>query len=141
MRALRPGILAVLAIAAIVGTIRITYQWPLSAGIDFYQFWVGGQEAGRVDDFYSPATRVHVGEQYVQRAHAETSPRLRAVAEFRRDMEWFSTPLQYSFFSIFGGRYDNDLSLFQFLCLIAFVAGFAILAFALRLDWLRALLL
>lgn len=141
MRFARPIAIAFLAIAAVVGTIGVSRAWQASAGIDFYQFWVGGQVAGRVDDFYSVSTRVRIGEEYVRRSADESSARMKAVAQFRRDMEWYSTPFQYTMFSVFGGDYDDALSIFQLLCLVSFIAAFAILAHALGLTLLRALLL
>src|SRR5215472_2307516 len=83
-----------------------------SAGVDFYQFWVGGQILAQPQhaSLYSDDGRASLGAEFLQRARASSSPRQKAVAEYRQKLETYSSPLLYSFFKWGStGDYDRDL--------------------------------
>ncbi len=90
-------------------------SWP---GIDFYQFWLVGRalREGRVENPYAPEVRTELGEQGFQDAlrragpEAQKNPPLELqVANYRRQLETFSTPLLYGTFgALASGDYPRD---------------------------------
>lgn len=110
----------------------LTNLWLLaraSAGIDFYQMWAGPRIAREVQDFYAPAVRDRMGEEYLRRAVIEEpSSRRVAVARFRRRLETVSTPSLYLLYVPFLGSYEHDLLLFQLLMFASFLLWLAFVA-------------
>ena len=107
-------------LAALLALVSIGQIWGLSReapGLDFYQFWVGAQVAGRsdLDDFYSEESADRLGAEYLQRALVEGgSERRIAMAQRRRHLEFYSTPFLYSMFRLFvSGSYESDLWRYQ----------------------------
>jgi hypothetical protein len=125
----RLPIIGLLVILGISGSTSLWLRARSSAGIDFYQMWVGARVAGDVTDFYGPATGGRVGAEYVQRAMTEErSARRVAVARHRQQLEWVSTPLLFTLYAPFRGTYERDLLLFQVLELMALMAAVGLLA-------------
>ena len=121
-------LLALLLVVAGVGNLLTIAR--RSAGMDFYQFWVGARVAGRADvpHFYDEATRIRIGEEYVARARNEEPSQKRiAVAQYRQHMESFGTPLLYAIFFPFHGTYERDLLLYSLLLLAALVVAIPLL--------------
>ena len=120
------------ALAALIAVTGIAGLWSdmrAVPGIDFYQMWIGARMARETTDFYAPATRARMGEEYLRRAVTEEqSPRRLAVARFRRDLQVLSTPFLYLVFAPFRGTYERDLLLFQILMLLAFASWVALFA-------------
>ncbi len=106
--------------------------------------WVGPRVARETRNFYAPATRARMGEEYVRRAVTEErSPRRLVVARYRKNLELLSTPFLYTIFSPFRGTYERDLFFFQIIVLASFIAwvtlfartcGYGIVATLLLLD-------
>lgn len=126
------GRTSAIALAILLGMTGAVSFWSTaraSAGIDFYQMWIGGRMARETRRFYAPETRERMGEHYRREAVEEGgSPRFIAVATYRRNLEVLSTPLLYTLYSPLRGSYERDLLLFQivvFLSLLAWVALFA----------------
>ena len=118
-------------LAALLAVLSLGEAWRLSRqapGLDFYQFWVGAQVAGRADleNFYSEESATRLGAEFLQRARVEEGSRRRlAIAEHRQHLEFYSTPFLYSTFGLFaGGTYERDLLRFQ---LVSLACGFAAL--------------
>jgi hypothetical protein len=121
-------IIALLLVLGLAGLMTLWFRARSSAGIDFYQMWVGARVAGQTPDFYSPSTAARVGEEYLRLAETEErSVRRLAVARYRRQLELVSTPFLYTLYAPFGGTYERDLLLFQLGSLLSFVAAIAIL--------------
>ena len=104
--------------------------WDLgrrSPGLDFYQFWVVAQVAGRDDvpNVYGDEARARVGEEFIQRSLSdEDSERRRVAARPWRVLVPLGTPLLYAAFRpLSGGSYEGDYEWFRLVSLIACVAG------------------
>jgi len=125
----KAAVVVLLLILAMTGLVALWSLGRSSAGIDFYQMWVGPRIAREVQDFYAPATRARMGEEYVRRAKAEepSSVRRLAVAGYRRNLELLSTPFLYLLYAPLRGTYEDDLVIFQALAILAFAAWAALL--------------
>ena len=118
-----------LALAALASAF---VQGRRAAGLDFYQFWVVAQVAGRADvaDIYDYETRARLGSEYVGRAATdEDSARRRAVAGSWPVLEPTATPFFYAALRPLSGRtYERDYLLFSLLSLAALGAGLLVTA-------------
>lgn len=128
-------------LAAVLALISVAQIWDAGrsfSGIDFYQFWVGAQVAGRpdVESFYDPETGQRLGQEFLQRAHTEENSDLRrAVAQQRPKLDLFSTPFLYSTFRLFAlGSYDEDYRRFRFVSLACLVGALLVLGRILALP-------
>jgi hypothetical protein len=108
----------------------LAQAWDLgrrSPGLDFYQFWVVAQVAGRDDvpNVYGDEARARVGEEFIQRSLSdEDSERRRVAARPWRVLVPLGTPLLYTAFRpLSGGSYEGDYQWFRLVSLIACVAG------------------
>ncbi|HEX3109628.1 MAG TPA: glycosyltransferase 87 family protein, partial [Thermoanaerobaculia bacterium] len=104
-----------------------------SHGLDFYQFWIGGQEAPHVRGaLWSPETAKSLGSTYYYRAVSGKSERMYVVAQGRRELELFSTPFLYTCFGLLPADYDRAYLIWSILGLASLVAAIAMIARALR---------
>jgi len=104
-----------------------------SHGLDFYQFWIGGQEAPHESDaLWSGEASQRLGTKYYYRAVSGKSERMYVVAQGRRDLELFSTPFLYTCFGLLPADYDRAYLIWSILGLASLVAAIALIARALR---------
>ncbi|MGH7896641.1 MAG: glycosyltransferase 87 family protein, partial [Candidatus Binatia bacterium] len=133
----RPVVLLALLLA-LVGGARIWDLGEHSPAIDFYQFWVVAEVAGRddVEDIYGEFDRVRIGQEYQRRASRDAdSPLHRAAAKLWPKLTPLGTPFFYAVFRpLAGGSYDQALRRYRVLCWIALTAGLALLARVLSLS-------
>jgi len=122
-------------LALVLAGAGLVEAWDLgrrSAGLDFYQFWVVAQVAGREDvpNVYGDEARARVGEEFVQRSLTdEDSERRRVVARPWKVLEPTATPLLYTAFRpLSGGTYEGDYRAFRLLSLAACAAGLVAIA-------------
>jgi hypothetical protein len=126
----------------------IILQWRrgnLSAGIDFYQFWLGGQavrEHGLSNLYSAEAAEALAAHGAERAAQPDAGERLRLVTKLRSHVEIFSTPFLYSAFALFGRDYETSYQLDRAITLLALCI--AVLLFGrsagLPLLWSLALL-
>ena len=109
--------------------------WDLgrrSPGLDFYQFWVVAQVAGRDDvpNVYADEARSRIGAEFVRRSLTdEDSERRRVAARPWKVLVPLGTPLLYTAFRpLSGGSYEGDYARFRLLSLVACVAGLLAIA-------------
>lgn len=128
-------------LAAALALISVAQIWDAGrsfSGIDFYQFWVGAQMAGRpdIENFYDPETGQRLGTEFLQRAHFEEDSALRrSVAQQRPRLDLFSTPFLYTTFRLFAlGGYDDDYWRFRFVSLASLVGSVLVLGRLLALP-------
>ena len=131
-----------LALALALGALGSTLaDMRHAGGLDFYQFWVVAQVAGRPDvaDIYDYDTRARLGAEYIRRAEAdEESERRRVIAPHWPVLEPTATPLFYAAFRPLAlCRFEPALLAFALVGLAAASAGLLLLA---RLLGLRAAL-
>jgi len=120
-------LLAIVAFSSIVTNWRPIHTVP---AIDFYQFWVVGQEleAGRAGDIYSAAERERIGEHHLDRARENGGKTEVRAARQRETLETFSTPFMYTVFgAVSSGDYDRDLRRYRDLALAALLFAVVIL--------------
>lgn len=115
----------------------LTLSWKLanlSEGLDFYQFWVGGQEAPHVgEQLWSAETARELQQRYHLRAvTTEGSTAMVRVADARPQLEMFSTPFLYTCFGILPNHYDPAYEIYRIVELLALVAGIVAIGVALR---------
>jgi len=104
-----------------------------SHGLDFYQFWIGGQEAPHErGSLWSADAAKRLGTTYYYRAVSGKSQRMYVVAQGRRELELFSTPFLYTCFGLLPADYDRAYLIWSILGLVSLVAAIAIMARALR---------
>jgi hypothetical protein len=122
--------------------------WDLgrrSPGLDFYQFWVVAQVAGREDvaDLYGAEERARLGEEFIRRSLTdEDSERRRVVAQPWKVLEPTATPVFYTAFRPLSGRsYEDDYRAFRLLSLAALALGLLAIARLAGLDVTTAALL
>jgi glycosyl transferase family 87 len=132
-----PALLLALALA-LTG---LASAWDLgrrSPGLDFYQFWVVAQVAGRADvaDVYGDEERARLGQEFIRRSFTdEDSERRRVAAEPWTVLEPTATPLLYTAFRpLSGGSYEDDYRAWRLLSLAALAAGLLALARRAGLD-------
>jgi hypothetical protein len=141
MTASRVTATALILVIAATGLAAVWSIARASAGMDFYQMWIGGRMARETSNFYSPETRARMGEKYLEEAVAAKSPRHIAVARYRRNLEVLSTPFLYTLYAPFRGSYEPSLLVFQLVVLAAFAAWVAIFTAVFRFDAVSALAL
>lgn len=121
--ALRSPLLLLAALLALFSLGRAWHLGRTSAGIDFYQMWVGGQIAGRADvgSLYTPGSDDRLLAEYRWRARDEqASRRERLAAEARRVMSFTASPFLYGAFRLFAsGDYERGYHRYRFACLAA----------------------
>ena len=137
----------VVALFALTTGWRYGESWP---GIDFYQFWLVGRalEDGRVENVYTPEARVRLGEEGYQEALRQAGPNAAQrptpylqLAQFRRTLETYSTPLLYGCFgAIATGDYLRDKNRWQHWSVLFHACGLLLAAAAFRLSLPVALL-
>ena len=115
--------------------------WDLgrrSPGLDFYQFWVVAQVAGRADveNVYGDEERARLGQEFISRSLTdEDSERRRVVAEPWKVLEPTATPLLYTAFRpLSGGSYEGDSRAWRLTSLLALAVGLLALARRAGLD-------
>jgi hypothetical protein len=118
-----------------VCTVRAWSSAQTVAGIDFYQFWVGGQAItrGEISALYNSEGRERLGEEFFKKAHsAPDAERLRIAAENRRVLETVSTPFLFALTALFSsGDYETDYQRFVLLslaCLLGAIFTFGQIA-------------
>jgi hypothetical protein len=115
-----------LFLLAVFGLTLVWRAANTAAGIDFYQFWVVGQALRRsaVADVYSDAERSRLGAEFLEKARATGNPRQIAVAEFRQNLQTYSSPFLYAVFGLGStGNYETDLCNYRVLLLACLVLG------------------
>ncbi len=124
---------APLALVLVFG--GLLQAWDLgrrSPGLDFYQFWVVAQVAGRPDvpNVYDEEARARVGAEFVRRSLTdEDSERRRVAARPWRVLEPTATPFFYAAFRpLTGTSYERDHALYRLISLVAFGVGLLALA-------------
>ena len=123
-------------------------RWP---GIDFYQFWLVGRtlEQQPAENVYAPETRARIGEQGFQEAlraagpdAAKNPPLQLQVAQYRRQLETFSTPLLYGTFgTLASGDYLRDKNNWQHASVLLHALAILLAAAAFGLSLPAALLM
>ena len=126
---------AILVSAALV-VWGVVSSWRLAAqttGLDFYQFWIGGQEAPQErGGLWSPEARLRLGGKHYQSAITSgESERLASVAQSRRELELFSTPFLYTCFGALPKRYELAYLIWRIIGLVSLIAAIALMARAL----------
>ncbi|HEU4520982.1 MAG TPA: glycosyltransferase 87 family protein [Thermoanaerobaculia bacterium] len=117
--------LALLLVLAGLGSLWI--RGRSTAGMDFYQMWIGARMARETADFYAPETRARMGEIYLREA-AEEDPASRrtAVAQYRRNLEVLSTPLLYTIYAPLQLGYESAFAVFQLIVIASLLAWVAL---------------
>lgn len=137
-------LLLVAGVALTIG--GLSHLWIIArstAGMDFYQFWVGAAVAGREDvpHFYDESSRHRIGREYVRRALTEErSVKRLAVARYREDLETMGTPFLYSVMPPAGTNYDRDLLGFEIAVIAALAGGIVLFAYVYGVPVWAALL-
>ena len=130
----RTTAIALAILLCMTGAVSFWSAARASAGMDFYQMWIGGRMARETTRFYAPDTRARMGEQYRREAiESGTSQRHIAVATYRRNLEVLSTPLLYTLYAPLRGSYERDLLLFQIVVFLSFLGWVTL--FARALGW------
>jgi len=113
----------------------LAQAWDLgrrSPGLDFYQFWVVAQVAGRDDvpNVYGDEARARIGAEFVRRSLTdEDSERRRVAAGPWQVLEPTATPVLYTAFRpLAGGSYEAGHFAFRVLGLTACAAGILVMA-------------
>lgn len=121
-----------LAVSAVGGLWSYGRRMP---AIDFYQYWVWAQVAGRADlpNLFDPATGQRVGAEYERLAYAEAGAERRQVAaQARSQLQVYSTPFLYaSFRALSGLRYERAWALYRGAALLATLVAIGLLCRAL----------
>ncbi|HEY2321469.1 MAG TPA: glycosyltransferase 87 family protein [Thermoanaerobaculia bacterium] len=131
---MKRGILIAVGVLLVLAGLRTSWNTAsTSQGLDFYQFWIGGQEAPHVRGaLWSLETAKTLGTTYYYRAASGKSERMYVVASGRRELELFSTPFLYTCFGALPADYERAYLIWSILGLVALVAAIAIMARALR---------
>ena len=142
-RALRIASTVAAALAVIYAVVVTWRQHERAAGLDFYIYFVNAQLAGREDvaNIYDRDTQLRIGEEYYERAQRGTSELRKFDAKRRRFLDSVSSPFLYTTLGWVSRDYDRALQQYHLLVLAAFIAGFLLLARAVRLSWAGALFL
>lgn len=142
-RALRIASTVAAALAVIYAVVVTSRQHERAAGLDFYIYFVNAQLAGREDvaNIYDRDTQLRIGEEYYERAQRGSSELRKFDAKRRRFLDSVSSPFLYTTLGWVSRDYDRALQQYHLLVLAAFIAGFLLLARAVRLSWAGALFL
>jgi hypothetical protein len=130
-----------LAVATIVFTIAAFVAWKRSNvawGVDFAQFWLGGQLARHDGSALYQSGSQRLGDEALRTAFAsQRSSNLLSVIRHREELsrmqgqEWLSaftgTPFLYTVFGTLPPNYDTALLIYRAICLIATIAACLIL--------------
>lgn len=120
-----------LSLAALFSLALLWDAGRKAPGIDFYQFWVGGQAVlgDGAADLYSEAGRSGIAEQYYRKAQqGPAESRFQRAAAHRRVLETYATPFFYTLFALASPRdYDTAYNLFHLLSLLSLVFSVACL--------------
>jgi len=120
-------LILIVAFCSIVSVWHPLWRTP---AIDFYQFWVVGQEveAGHPGNVYSDEARARMGARQLAEARAADDPARLRTALHRSDLDTFSTPFLYAVFGAFSsGDYERDLATHRALSLLVLVLSIAAL--------------
>ena len=120
---------AMLALAAVFGGMRVWGHVTESVGVDFYQFWIVGRAARleRGIDPYSEAGRAAIPR--VALTSARPSRVLATAAAYRRTLETYSSPLLYAAFgAVASADYERDHLVFEMVSMGALIAGVLLLS-------------
>ncbi len=133
-RWLRPEVLLALLLAASTVGGLWSYGRRVPA-IDFYQYWVWAQVAGRADlpNLFDPGTGRRIGEEYRRLAYTEAGAERRQVAaQARSVLQVYSTPFLYaSFRPLAGLRYEAAWTVYRAVGLLATLCAIGLLCRAL----------
>lgn len=120
----REPMIALLSIVALCAIYTSWYPARNVPAIDFYQFWVVGQEIsdGQPGNIFSPLERERIGKRFLEKARtSEDRSRLRTARE-RSTLDTFSTPFLYTVFgSASSGHYQRDLVSYRALSLLCLI--------------------
>jgi Glycosyltransferase family 87 len=116
--------------------------WKIAAeapGLDFYHFWIAGQEAPHAGNLYAHDVQARLGAAYLARATG--SVKMVSVAERRTQLDLTATPFLYTCFAFFPRDYERATIAYAALLLVCCIAAIAILGRALRFSLAQTLLL
>ncbi len=120
-----------LSLAALFSLASLWDAGRRAPGIDFYQFWVGGQAVLLDDpaDLYSVAGRSGIAEQYYRQAQqGPEKSRFRQAAAHRQALDTYATPFLYTVFALASPRdYAAAYTAFHLLSLLSLVLSLACL--------------
>lgn len=131
MNSLRNAELVLLFLAALFGLSLAWKSAARDAGIDFYQFWAVGQALDRAGaaGVYSGEGRARLGAEALEAARRTEDRRLVSAAEYRRELETYSTPFLYASFRLFStGGYAADFRNYRVLLLGCLTMAVIVLA-------------
>jgi hypothetical protein len=134
---LRHPAVLLLSCLSLISLLHLQSITATTAGIDFYQFWLGGKIAlsGNGEALYSVEGRTRFGFEGVVAAHRVKDPLRIAASEQRRVLETYSTPFLYSAFgSLSSDNYTVDLQRYRMGLLGCFVAAIVIFSRLLSLN-------
>lgn len=131
---MKRAVLIVAGALLVAAGLRSAWQTASSSqGLDFYQFWIGGQEAPHERGaLWSPETSKRLGSSYYYRAASSKSERMYVVASGRRELELFSTPFLYTCFGLLPTDYERAYLIWSVLGLVSLAVAIALMARALR---------
>lgn len=117
----------------------ITRYWS-PRPIDYYQFWVIGQEVKIPDhgNLYSKKVRKEIAKKYLSLAEASHSKSYINAAKYRKrtNVNPGGTPFLYAVFSwISTGNFDLDLEIFRILSLLLFLVGYVLLCLRVKMSY------
>lgn len=141
---MRRRIATTLAALAALYALAVTWrQNERAAGLDFYIYYVNAQLAGRADvaNIYDRDEQSRLGEEFYERAQRSDSELRRYDATRRRFVDSVSSPFLYTSLGWVSRDYDRALAQYHALVLFAFVTGFLLLAWRVRLSAAGALFL
>ena len=146
----RSGQIVLTALAVLAAIYAVSVSWrqnERAAGLDFYIYYVNAQLAGRADvhsgkdNIYDRDVQSRIGEEYHERGLRSGSELRRFDATRRRFLDSVSSPFLYTCLSWVSRDYDRALRQYHVAVLAAFLAGFLLIARAVRLSWASALFL
>lgn len=115
-----------LLLAALLMAIGVGFTWQQARqmpGIDFYQFWAGGQLSRRGENPYDHETRRKASDEFLRQAMIRHDGRMFLAARLRRDLELYSTPFLYVCSAVLSPNYDRAYTAFQAVSLAAFLTA------------------
>jgi hypothetical protein len=127
---LREPTIVLLAIVALCSIYASWYPARNAPAIDFYQFWVVGQEvsAGQPGNIFSDLERERIGQRFLEKARTSGDRSRLRTARQRASLDTYSTPFLYAVFSSFSsGDYQRDLLTYRALSLLCLVFSVTVL--------------
>ncbi|HEX8253104.1 MAG TPA: glycosyltransferase 87 family protein [Thermoanaerobaculia bacterium] len=141
---MKRALLTTLAVLAAIYAIAVTWRENRrAAGLDFYIYYVNAHIAGRADvgNIYDAEVQSRIGEEYFERAMRTDSELRKFDATRRRYVDSVSSPFLYTTLRWVSRDYDRALVQYHLLVLAAFVIGFLLMAWRVRMTWAAALFL